>query len=119
MGFNRQYFTKKECFGARLLQLAFLDVEEYACGSSAKAKFDNKMIESGCVPVNNLTTAYFNLNSKLIEKNQSLIKDLSDIEFQEQATMEELYNDFGTRYEKADLDSVDGYFKLLKKKGAQ
>ena len=55
----------------------------------------------------------------MITKNQSLLKDLADVKFQECATMQDLYYDFATRYESSSVDSSANYFELLKAKGAK
>ena len=118
IGFNRQYFSHKDCFGKRLLNLCHLHVLEGSYGLNAKARFDNNIVTDGWIPLNDITQSYYNVNNQQITKNQSLRKDLSDLTFQEQATMQDLYFDFANRYEKADIDSVDKYFAVLKEEGA-
>ena len=114
MGFNRQYFSKKGSFGTTLLNLAQLHLVEQIQGQSARPKFDSLVVEDGWNPVNDITLEYYNENNKKIEKNQSLKRNLEDLEFQDTATLPNLLFDFATRYESTEVDSTDKYFALLK-----
>ena len=119
VGFNRQYFKHNKAYGARLLNLMKLDVKDQAHGTAANAKFDAAVVDDAWIPVNDVTKKYYDENVTKIEKNQSLLKDLDDLEFQEKATMQDLYFDFATRYENGDVESSDKYFVLLKEAGAK
>ena len=100
------------------MRLAHLHLDEQQNGASARSKFDYKIIEEGWDPCNGMTLNYYNENKGKIQRNQELRKDLSDVEFQGKATMQELYHDFAVRYENAEVDSVEKYFALLKDEGA-
>ena len=81
VGFHRQYFTNAKCFGARLLSLAGLELITHAHGQSARAKWDNKIVEHNWLSMNVATQAYIDANIMTITRNQSLLKDLTDPRF--------------------------------------
>ena len=84
----------------------------------AKNKFDKKVLEDGWLADNEITQQYYEQNNERLQQSASLIKDFSDQEFLKEGTMKQLLHDFGTRYKRGDVESVDKYFNMLEDNGA-
>ena len=117
-GFHRNYFDGKHAFGKICLETMKLQLISAANGPKAKGLFEARVIQDNWLACNDKSQDYYEDNRQKIEAAVGMIKNPSDLEFQEKGTFKELKHDFSMRYFKGEIDSTQSYFKLLQEKGA-
>ena len=75
------------------------------------------MLDDNWVCTGEYTQDYCIRNRAILEKNISMILNFEDVKTLEKISITDLVHDFGSRYKRNEIESVDEYFELLDNQG--